>query len=122
MGQVNHRARPARGANSGRSGSVGRMSLLVFRVVLAIQGLIFGALARLALPGRDPMSIPMTIGLGIARSVIRGMLVSVLGGGAAPGGFIVAFVCPVGLVSLVRRSRGGSLMSPDGSSRSRRER
>ena len=55
------------------------MSLLVYLVVLAIQGLIFGALARLALPGRDPMSIPMTIGLGIAGSFIGGLLAGVFG-------------------------------------------
>jgi|SRR5690349_9496013 uncharacterized membrane protein YeaQ/YmgE (transglycosylase-associated protein family) len=98
------------------------MGWLAYVIILAIQGLIFGALARLALPGRDPMSIPMTIGLGIAGSFIGGMIVFVLSGGAATGGFFVAFACTVGLVYLVRRSRGGSLMSPDGISRERRSR
>ena len=98
------------------------MSLIAILIVLALQGLIVGALARLALPGRDPMSIPMTIGLGIAGSFIGGMIVYVISGGAATGGFFVAFVCTVGLVYLVRRSRGGSLVSPDGISRDRRER
>ena len=98
------------------------MGWLAYLIILAIQGLIFGALARLALPGKDPMSIPMTIGLGIAGSFIGGMLVYVISGGAATGGFFVAFACTVGLVYLVRRSRGGSLMSPDGISRDRRER
>jgi uncharacterized membrane protein YeaQ/YmgE (transglycosylase-associated protein family) len=96
--------------------------MLTLIVVLAIEGLIFGALARLALPGKDPMSIPMTIGLGIAGSFIGGMIVYVLSGGAATGGFFVAFVCTVGLVYLVRRRRGGNLMSPDGISRERRSR
>ena len=98
------------------------MGWLAYVIILAIQGLIFGALARLALPGRDPMSIPMTIGLGIAGSFIGGMIVFVLSGGAATGGFFVAFACTVGLVYLVSRSRGGSLMSPDGISRERRSR
>ena len=98
------------------------MGWLAYLIILAIQGLIFGALARLALPGKDPMSIPMTIGLGIAGSFIGGMLVYVISGGAATGGFFVAFACTVGLVYLVRRSRGGSLMSPNGISRDRRER
>ena len=98
------------------------MGWLAYLIILAIQGLIFGALARLALPGKDPMSIPMTIGLGIAGSFIGGMIVYVLSGGAATGGFFVAFACTVGLVYLVRRSRGGSLMSPDGISRERRSR
>ena len=98
------------------------MGILVYLIVLAIQGLILGALARLALPGKDPMSIPMTIGLGIAGSFIGGLLVYVLSGGRNGGGLFVAFVCTVGLVYLVRRSRGGSVMSPDSASRERRER
>jgi uncharacterized membrane protein YeaQ/YmgE (transglycosylase-associated protein family) len=97
------------------------MGWLVYLIVLVIQGLIFGSLARLALPGKDPMSIPMTIGLGILGSFIGGMLVYVLSGGRNAGGFFVAFVCTVGLVYLVRRSRGGSLMSPDAASRDRRD-
>ena len=96
------------------------MGWLAYLIILVIQGLIFGSLARLALPGKDPMSIPMTIGLGILGSFIGGMLVYVLSGGAATGGFFVAFVCTVGLVYIVRRRRGGNLMSPDAASRDMR--
>jgi uncharacterized membrane protein YeaQ/YmgE (transglycosylase-associated protein family) len=99
-----------------------RMSLIVYLIVLAVQGLIFGALARLALPGRDPMSIPMTIGLGIAGSFLGGLIVYVASGGRNAGGLFAAFLCTVGLVYLVRRSRGGSVLSPDAASRERRER
>ena len=98
------------------------MGWLAYLIIIVIQGLIFGALARLALPGKDPMSIPMTIGIGVLGSFIGGMLVYVISGGAATGGFFVAFACTVGLVYLVRRSRGGNLMSPDGISRERRGR
>jgi uncharacterized membrane protein YeaQ/YmgE (transglycosylase-associated protein family) len=93
-----------------------------FILYLIIIGAIAGFIARAVVPGKDPMSIPMTIGLGIAGSFIGGMIVYVLSGGAATGGFFVAFACTVGLVYLVRRSRGGSLMSPDGISRERRSR
>jgi uncharacterized membrane protein YeaQ/YmgE (transglycosylase-associated protein family) len=96
------------------------VGIVAYLIYLAIIGLVLGALARLALPGKDPMSIPMTIGLGIAGSFIGGLLVYVLSGGRSVGGFFVAFVCTVGLVYLVRRSRGGSLMSPDARSRDRR--
>ena len=89
------------------------MSVIFYLVLLVVSGLVVGALGRLALPGRDPMSIPMTIGLGIAGSFIGGLLVYVLSGGRSAGGFFVAFVCTVGLVYLVRRSRGGGVMSPD---------
>jgi hypothetical protein len=33
------------------------MSLIAFLIVIALTGLVVGALARLALPGPDPMSI-----------------------------------------------------------------
>ena len=33
-----------------------RMSFIVFLIVIALGGLLVGALARLALPGKDPMS------------------------------------------------------------------
>ena len=40
------------------------MSLIVFLIFLAVEGLIVGAFARLALPGKDPLTIPQTIGVG----------------------------------------------------------
>ena len=98
------------------------MGIFTYLVILAIQGLIFGALARLALPGRDPMGIPMTIGVGIAGSFIGGMLVYLLTDGTSAGGFFVAFVFSVLIVYMIRRSRGGGLLSPDAHSGERRRR
>jgi uncharacterized membrane protein YeaQ/YmgE (transglycosylase-associated protein family) len=49
------------------------MSLIVFLVLLVIVGLVVGALARLLLPGRDPMSVGQTILLGVAGSFIAGL-------------------------------------------------
>jgi len=51
-----------------------------------IIGLIAGALARLIMPGRDPMGIIGTILLGIVGSIIGG-LVSVAIWGAGQNGF-----------------------------------
>ena len=51
-----------------------------------IIGLIAGALARLIMPGRDPMGIIATILLGIVGSIIGG-LVSVAIWGSGPNGF-----------------------------------
>ena len=39
-----------------------------------IIGLIAGALARLIMPGRDPMGIVMTIVLGIVGSILGGLV------------------------------------------------
>ena len=43
-------------------------------VSLIIIGLIAGALARLIVPGKQHMSIPMTIGIGIVGSFVGGLL------------------------------------------------
>ena len=95
------------------------MGLLVYLIILAISGLIVGALARLALPGPDPMSIGMTILVGIAGSFIGGILMMVLfrRNGA---GIVVSVACATLIVYLMRRSRGGSLTDPGLGPRRRR--
>jgi uncharacterized membrane protein YeaQ/YmgE (transglycosylase-associated protein family) len=87
------------------------MGLLVYLVILAISGLIVGALARLALPGPDPMGIGTTILIGIAGSFIGGILMMVVfhRGGA---GILVSVACATVIVYLMRRSRGGGLTDP----------
>jgi uncharacterized membrane protein YeaQ/YmgE (transglycosylase-associated protein family) len=77
--------------------------MITFIIVLVITGLFVGALGRLALPGPDPMSIGQTILVGIAGSLIAGVVGKLLFG--RPGGFILAVVCSLGIVYLVRRSR-----------------
>jgi uncharacterized membrane protein YeaQ/YmgE (transglycosylase-associated protein family) len=46
---------------------------------LLLTGLIFGALARFALPGKDPMPIWATILLGVAGSLLGGLIAALLG-------------------------------------------
>jgi uncharacterized membrane protein YeaQ/YmgE (transglycosylase-associated protein family) len=48
--------------------------MIGFIVALIVIGLIAGALARLLVPGRDPMGIVGTIVLGIVGSFIGGFL------------------------------------------------
>jgi uncharacterized membrane protein YeaQ/YmgE (transglycosylase-associated protein family) len=88
------------------------MSWIAFIIVLALVGLVVGALARLALPGRDPMSIPATIGVGLAGSFIGGLVTYAITGNRNGGGFFVSFVFAVLIVYLIRRSRGGGLTDP----------
>jgi uncharacterized membrane protein YeaQ/YmgE (transglycosylase-associated protein family) len=77
------------------------MSIVALLIALVIGGLIVGALARLALPGPDPMSIPMTIVLGIAGSLIGGLVARIfLGTG---GGLIFAVLGATLLLYLHRR-------------------
>jgi uncharacterized membrane protein YeaQ/YmgE (transglycosylase-associated protein family) len=46
------------------------MSFIVYLLVLCLIGLVVGALARLALPGRDPMSLWQTMAIGIGGSLL----------------------------------------------------
>ncbi len=48
--------------------------MLGFILVLLIIGLIAGAIARLLVPGRDPIGIPGTILLGVVGSFLGGFL------------------------------------------------
>ena len=57
-------------------------------ISIVIVGLIAGALARLIVPGRQEMSIPMTIALGIVGSFIGGFLGYLLFHKDAHGGFL----------------------------------
>ena len=77
------------------------MGLLVFLIVLFLGGLVVGALARFALPGPDPMSIPMTALLGIAGSAIGGIVSRIFLGSA--GGLVFAFLGALLLLYLHRR-------------------
>ncbi len=47
---------------------------MAFIIVMLIVGLIAGAIARLLMPGRDPLGILGTIALGVAGSFLGGFL------------------------------------------------
>jgi uncharacterized membrane protein YeaQ/YmgE (transglycosylase-associated protein family) len=88
------------------------MSLIVYIIVLAITGLVVGALARLALPGRDPMSLFQTMLVGLAGSFAAGLISLAIFHGRSGGGILLSVICSAVIVYFIRRSRGGSLMSP----------
>jgi uncharacterized membrane protein YeaQ/YmgE (transglycosylase-associated protein family) len=52
--------------------------MAVFIIMLLITGLIVGAIARLLLPGRDPIGIVGTIIIGILGSFVGGFLESLI--------------------------------------------
>ena len=85
------------------------MSIVLYLILLAISGLIVGGLARLLLPGRDPMGVGATMALGIAGSFIAGLIVWAISGEPRSGGFLLSVLVSVGLVYAVRRSRRGTL-------------
>jgi uncharacterized membrane protein YeaQ/YmgE (transglycosylase-associated protein family) len=57
------------------------MNLIGFIISLIITGAIFGALGRLAIPGPNPMSIGMTILVGIGGAFLGGIVGALIGAG-----------------------------------------
>jgi uncharacterized membrane protein YeaQ/YmgE (transglycosylase-associated protein family) len=89
------------------------LSLITYIIVLFFTGLIVGALARLALPGRDPMSVPMTALVGVAGSFLAGLVYAALFNRNG-GGILLSVLFSTGIVYAIRRSRGGDLTRPGG--------
>jgi uncharacterized membrane protein YeaQ/YmgE (transglycosylase-associated protein family) len=75
--------------------------MLTLIIFLAVWGLIVGALARLALPGPDPMGIFATIALGLGGSFLGGLVAGLLWRRAA--GFVFSVLGAILLLYLYRR-------------------
>ena len=77
---------------------------------LIVVGLIIGALARLIKPGKQNISIVMTMVLGVVGALIGGFIASLLGTGGIFElnilGFILAVVAAVILVGLYAGTAG----------------
>jgi uncharacterized membrane protein YeaQ/YmgE (transglycosylase-associated protein family) len=86
--------------------------VLLFILVLIAWGFIVGGLARLALPGPDPMPWYATIGLGLGGSLIGGLIARVLFG-TYGGGLIFAVLGAILLLYLYRRfAQGRGISGP----------
>ncbi|TDL38882.1 GlsB/YeaQ/YmgE family stress response membrane protein [Arthrobacter nitrophenolicus] len=75
-----------------------------------IAGLVIGALARLIKPGKQNLSLIATLLLGLAGSVIGGVIASLLGTGDIFElnvlGFIVAVIAAVALIGVAEGIAG----------------
>ena len=87
------------------------MSVIVYILVLFLTGLFIGALARLALPGRDPMTLLQTAAVGIAGSFLAGLVWALLFHRNG-GGVLLSVLFSTAIVYFIRRSRGGDLTNP----------
>lgn len=65
-------------------------------------GLIIGALARLAVPGPDPMPIWFTIAIGVAGSVVAGLVGQIVFDEPG-GGYLIALLAAIAIVIAYRR-------------------
>jgi uncharacterized membrane protein YeaQ/YmgE (transglycosylase-associated protein family) len=85
--------------------------VLIYIIGLIVWGFVVGGLARLALPGPDPMPWYATIGLGLAGSLIGGIVAKLLIGTA--GGLIFAVLGAILLLYLYRRyAQGRGITGP----------
>src|SRR5258708_14042878 len=53
-------------------------AMVIYIIVLIVIGLIAGAVARLLVPGRDPIGLLGTIALGIVASFVGGFLLNLI--------------------------------------------
>lgn len=87
--------------------------MIWFILVIFVFGIVFGALARLLVPGRDPMGIMGTWALGVCGSLLGGFLgyaifgADIEDGAVQAGGIFGSIVGSILLLLLVRLLRGG---------------
>jgi uncharacterized membrane protein YeaQ/YmgE (transglycosylase-associated protein family) len=77
-----------------------------------ISGLLIGAIARLVIPGRQPIGFLMTMLLGAVGSIIGGTIANALRSGSVWDlnfvGFICAVAASVALIAIAERAGLGS--------------
>ncbi len=78
------------------------MTFISFLISLVITGLIVGALGRLAIPGPNPMSIGLTIAVGLAGAFIGGFIAFLIGARVYIA-FILEILVAAGIVYLMQR-------------------
>lgn len=89
--------------------------MIGFLLTLLVVGAIAGFLARALVPGRDAMSIPATVALGVVGSFIGGFLASLLFGrqfdlhpSGIIGSVIGAVIALLAYRAISSRSRAGA--------------
>ena len=81
------------------------MEVIGYVILLALSGLVVGALARLLLIGPDPMSILETMLAGIGGSLIAGLIAYYVFDRNTGPGLLLSIVCTMGIVYAVRKYR-----------------
>ncbi len=81
--------------------------MLTYILLLVLSGLIVGALGRLAIPGPNPMSIGMTILVGLGGSFIGGLIGRLIFGNNG-GGLLLAVAGAALIVWLLQRNQNRS--------------
>ena len=72
-------------------------------ISVVISGLIVGALGRLAIPGPNPMSIGRTILIGIAGSLVGGLIGAAIFGSESAAIIIFQVLVAAGIIYFMQR-------------------
>jgi uncharacterized membrane protein YeaQ/YmgE (transglycosylase-associated protein family) len=83
------------------------MGLIGVLISIVISGLIVGALGRLAIPGPNPMSIGMTIAVGIGGALVGGIIGRLITDSAGVI-LILEVLAAAGIVYLMQRNQHSS--------------
>ncbi|HUR78037.1 MAG TPA: hypothetical protein VMZ22_08810 [Acidimicrobiales bacterium] len=77
--------------------------MIAYLIGLVISGLVVGALGRLAIPGPNPMSIGLTILVGIGGSFLGGLVGWVIFRDSNAFGLILSVLAAAGIVYFMQR-------------------
>jgi len=88
------------------------MQTILFLISMVAAGLIVGGLARLVLPGKDPIGWLGTFMLGIVGSFLGGITEALIAGERNVFGLVAAVFFAALLLYVVRRLNGGGLTDP----------
>jgi uncharacterized membrane protein YeaQ/YmgE (transglycosylase-associated protein family) len=91
--------------DTGTAAGIGGSAILILLVLFAVSGLIVGALARLALPGRDDMSLLKTMGYGIGGSLLGGFVSTAVGVQNRIVSLVIAVAVAAGLIWFFTRRK-----------------
>lgn len=72
-----------------------------------VVGAVVGALARLLVPGRNPIGVLLTILVGIAGAVVGGVIADALGAGTLVAAVFALLIAAVGVVALTSMNTKG---------------
>jgi uncharacterized membrane protein YeaQ/YmgE (transglycosylase-associated protein family) len=87
------------------AGSRAAIDLIAYIFLLALSGLVIGALARLLLIGPDPMSVLETMLAGIGGSLIAGLVAYYVFDRDTGPGLLLSVLCAMGIVYAARKYR-----------------
>jgi uncharacterized membrane protein YeaQ/YmgE (transglycosylase-associated protein family) len=83
-----------------------------FILLAVVGGLLIGGLARLIIPGPDPMSIFQTMLVGVAGALAAGLITHYVFDREGAPGILLSVLCAAILVFAIRKARERQVQSP----------